>query len=230
MTTNAVSRPSAAGQDEKTILRYTFAERINHWIGALSYTYLLMTGLAFWSPYLYWLAAIVGGGTAARFSHPWAGLIFTASLFWTFKEWRGDMKIDDADRAWGKAIPDYIKNEDEKLPPVGRFNFGQKLFFWGIFYGVILLLLSGVVLWYTETLPWSLRFVRYAAILVHASVALITIGLFLIHVYMSAILEEGSFGSMINGYVTRAWAWTFHRTWYYDVIGKPPTQPSLRKE
>jgi formate dehydrogenase subunit gamma len=221
MTTNAVLRPSAARQNEETILRYTFAERVNHWIGALSYTYLLMTGLAFWSPYLYWLAAVVGGGPAARFCHPWFGLIFTASLFWTFKEWRGDMKIDDADRAWGKAIPDYIKNEDDKLPPVGRFNFGQKLFFWGIFYGVILLLLSGVALWYTETLPWSLRFVRYAAILTHASVALITIGLFLIHVYMSAILEEGSFGSMIHGCVTRAWAWTFHRIWYYQVTGKP---------
>ena len=48
------------------------------------------------------------------------------------------------------------------------------------------------------------------------------IGLFLIHVYMSTILEEGSFGSMIHGYVTRAWAWTFHRTWYYEVTGKTP--------
>jgi cytochrome b subunit of formate dehydrogenase len=70
-----------------------------------------------------------------------------------------------------------------------------------------------------SALPWSLRFVRYAAILIHASVALITIGLFLIHVYMSAVLEEGSFGSMILGWVTRAWAWTFHRTWYYQITG-----------
>ncbi len=112
------------------------------------------------------------------------------------------MKIDDADRAWGKAIPDYIENEDEKLPPVGRFNFGQKLFFWGIFYSVILLLLSGVVLWYTEDAPMESSVRALRRVLVHASVALITIGLFLIHVYMSAVLEEGSFGSMINGYVT----------------------------
>jgi formate dehydrogenase subunit gamma len=224
MTTDAVSRSSSNSQNEEKIVRYTFGERVNHWIGALSYTYLLMTGLAFWSPYLYWLAAVVGGGPTARAWHPGFGLLFTASLFWTFKEWRGDMKIDAADRAWGKAIPDYIKNEDDKLPLVGRFNYGQKLFFWGIFYSVILLLLSGVALWYTETLPWSLRFVRYAAILVHASVALITIGLFLIHVYMSAVLEEGSFGSMITGYVTRSWAWTFHRTWYYGVTGKPRPQ------
>jgi cytochrome b subunit of formate dehydrogenase len=51
-------------------------------------------------------------------------------------------------------------------------------------------------------------------------VALITIGLFLIHVYMSTILEEGSFGSMVHGNVTRAWAWTFHRKWYYQVTGR----------
>ncbi len=220
MTTGAVARPKAATQEGKVIERYTMGERINHWIGAFSYIYLLMTGLAFWSPYLYWLAVVVGGAPTARFWHPWVGLIFTASLFWTFMEWRGDMQIDDGDRAWGKAIPEYIQNQDDKLPPVGRFNYGQKLFFWGIFYGVILLLISGVGLWYTETLPWSLRYLRYAAILVHASVALITIGLFLIHVYMSAFLEEGSLGSMITGYVTRAWAWTFHRKWFFEVTGQ----------
>lgn len=216
MTTDAVSRSSAAHNDEM-IPRYTLAERANHWIGALTYTYLLMTGLAFWSPYFYWLAAVVGGGPVARSWHPWVGLIFAASVFWTFKEWRRDMQMDESDRAWAKAIPYYIENEDDKLPPVGRFNYGQKLFFWGIFYGVILLLLSGIALWYTEALPWSLRFVRYAAILIHASVALITIGLFLIHVYMSAILEEGSLTSMIHGKVTSAWAWTFHRSWYDQV-------------
>ena len=63
---------------------------------------------------------------------------------------------------------------------------------------------------------------RYIAILVHASVALITIGLFLIHVYMSTFLEEGSLGSMVQGTVTRAWAWTFHRKWYDQVTGRSP--------
>jgi len=130
MTTDAVSRPSAGHHDE-IVPRYTLVERVNHWIGALAYIYLLITGLAFWSPYLYWLAVVVGSGPVARAWHPWVGLIFTASLFWSFKQWHGDMKIDDADRAWAKAIPYYIENEDDKLPPVGRFNYGQKLFFWG---------------------------------------------------------------------------------------------------
>ncbi len=222
MSTQAVPRVRAVDPSEELIARYSLAERVNHWIGGLAYIYCLATGLAFWSPYLFWLAMVVGGGTVARFWHPWIGLLFAASVFRTFWEWHGDMRVDDDDRAWAKAMPDYIENRDEKLPPTGRFNFGQKLFFWGIFYGVILLLLSGVVLWYTESIPWSLRGLRYLAVLIHASVAMITIGLFLIHVYMSTLLEEGSFGSMIHGTVTRAWAWTFHRKWYEQVKNNPP--------
>jgi len=226
MSTNAVtSASSAANHDEETIVRYSFADRANHWIGALAYIYLIATGLAFWSPYLFWMAAVVGGGPTARFCHPWVGLLFSATLFWSFKEWRRDMVADDSDRAWSKAIPYYIKNEDEKVPAAGRFNFGQKIYFWGMVYSTILLIISGVALWYTETLPWNFRYLRYAAVLVHASVAMITIGLFLIHVYMSTIMEEGSFGSMVSGKVTHAWAWTFHRNWYYDIIGRSRPKP-----
>lgn len=220
-TTNTAQRVrTTSAFDEEPVLRYTFLERANHWVGAFTYTYCLLTGLAFWTPYLFWLATITGGGSTARMLHPLFGVFFAASLLWTFVEWRGDMAVDSDDRKWADNIDHYIKNEDDELPPVGRFNWGQKLFFWGIFYSVILLLFSGIVLWFTETVPWSLHIVRYIAILMHASVALITIGLFLIHVYMSAILEEGSFGSMIHGYVTRAWAWTFHRKWYYEVAGR----------
>src|ERR1700678_1749631 len=122
MTTDAVARPTAAGQEEKNILRYTFAERVNHWIGALSYTYLLMTGLAFWSPYMYWLAALVGGGPTARFWHPWLCLALTGSMFWMYRMWRGDMATTEADLRWKKAIKHYIENDDQNLPPEGRFN------------------------------------------------------------------------------------------------------------
>jgi formate dehydrogenase subunit gamma len=227
MSTNAVSRPTTAATafDEELITRYTLTERVNHWIGALTYIYVLMTGLAFWTPYLFWMATVVGGGATARFMHPWIGLLFTISLFITFVQWRRDMVIDDDDRKWADDIQNYIQNNDEKLPPVGRFNWGQKLFFWGMLGSIVLLLISGVGLWYVEAFPWKFHLLRYAAILVHASVALITIGLFLIHVYMSTILEEGSFGSMVHGYVTRAWAWTFHRKWYYQIAGRPRPKP-----
>ena len=48
------------------ILRYNFIERATHWVSAFSYIYLLLTGLAFWSPWLYWLAILCGGPQISR--------------------------------------------------------------------------------------------------------------------------------------------------------------------
>jgi formate dehydrogenase subunit gamma len=219
----AVSKYASA-RGRGWIQRYPFVERVNHWIGAAAYVYLLLTGLAFWSPYLYWMAALVGGGPTARFWHPWVGLIFTLSVFAMYMQWSSDMHKTEADRVWWNAIGRYVRNEDEGLPPVGKFNYGQKLWFWLIFYGVILLLLSGLGLWFTESIPWNLRFLRYAAILVHVGAALLTIGGFFIHVYMSTALEEGSFRSMIEGNVSIAWAKEFHRLWYDRIFNKATIQ------
>jgi formate dehydrogenase subunit gamma len=208
---------SALRESRREVLRYTLTERINHWIAGLSYVYCLITGLAFWSPYLYWLAAIVGGGPTARFWHPWVGVIFTISVFAMHQMWRNDMRITDADRAWKTAMKYYVENEDEKLPPIGRFNYGQKLFFWLMFYGVILLLLSGLGLWLTESIPWSLRWLRFLAVAVHVAAALATIGGFIIHVYMGTAMVRGGFTSIVRGQVTALWARTHHRLWYEQV-------------
>ena len=61
------------------VLRYNFAERLNHWIAAGSYIYLLLTGLAFWSPWLFWIALALGGGQTSRTLHPWAPLAMISS-------------------------------------------------------------------------------------------------------------------------------------------------------
>ena len=223
-----ISSPQAAGETGDRILRYTLGERVNHWIAGLSYMYLLITGLAFWSPYMFWLAILVGGGPTARFWHPWIGLLFAASVLWMYKIWRRDMVVTEADRAWQRAIIHYIRNEDEDLPPIGRFNYGQKLFFWLMFYGVILLVLSGLVLWFTESIPWSLRWLRYLAVAVHVSAALATIGGFIIHVYMGTAMVRGGFNSIIRGEVSAAWAKTHHRLWYNQVAGESPIKNPSR--
>jgi formate dehydrogenase subunit gamma len=219
-----ISSPRATSEAGDRILRYTLSERIHHWFAGLSYIYCLITGLAFWSPYLFWLAIIVGGGPTARFWHPWFGLVFTASVLWMYKIWRSDLLTTDADRAWWKASQYYIRNEDEKLPPIGRFNYGQKIFFWLMFYGVILLLLSGLVLWFVESIPWSSRWLRYLAVAVHVAAGLATIGAFIIHVYMGTAMVRGSFTSMIRGEVSSTWAKTHHRLWYEQVTKNTPGQ------
>ena len=223
-TSHVISSRRTAGETGGHILRYTFSERIHHWLAAFTYVYCLITGLAFWSPYMYWLATLVGGGATARFWHTWFGVGFTLSMFWMYKMWRRDMLTTDADRRWSKAMKYYIENEDEKLPPIGRFNYGQKLFFWLMVYGVILLLISGIGLWFVESIPWSWRWLRYLAVTVHVVAALATIGGLIIHVYMGTAMVRGGFTSIIRGEVTTTWARTHHRLWYEQVTKGTPAE------
>ena len=199
------------------ILRYTFSERLNHWITGFAYTYCLATGLAFWSPYLFWMATIVGGGPTARFWHPWLGLIYVAGSIWMLKLWLPDMTITDADHAWQKSVKYYVENQDDKLPAIGRFNWGQKIFFWVMFWGGILLLLSGLGLWFVESIP---AWLRHLSIVVHVVAALATIGGFIIHIYMGTAMVRGGFTSIVRGEVSTEWARHHHRLWYEKVTGQ----------
>jgi formate dehydrogenase subunit gamma len=196
-----------------TVLRYTLKERVVHWLAALTYAYLLLTGLAFYSPNLWWLAVVLGGGPTSRFWHPVIGLAFLLTVMWMWNAWKHDMRLTDVDRHWGRAILHYIRNEDENLPPVERFNSGQKQFFWVMFLGGCALAASGLVLWFTDALPWSLRWLRYAAVLVHVVAFLLTVAGFIVHVYMGTAVVRGGFSSVIRGEVSRAWARTHHRLW-----------------
>lgn len=201
------------------VLRYTLKERLVHWVAAGSYLYLLATGLAFWSPWMFWLAVVLGGGQVSRMLHPWAGLIFVASVIYMYAMWSNQMRFQAVDREWWKSLHHYITNEDEKMPPAGRYNAGQKLLFWSFFWAGLVLLLTGLVLWFTESLPWSMRWLRYASVILHPIAALVTIGNFMIHIYMGVFAERGAFGSVIRGDVSMAFAKRYHPGWYEEIVG-----------
>jgi formate dehydrogenase subunit gamma len=204
----------------RRILRYTYRERIMHWIAGLSYVYLMLTGLAFFTPWLYWIAIVLGGGPTSRLWHPIIGLVFTAAVLWMYSHWRADMKQTAADAEWRKTLKYYIRNQDDYEAPAGRFNLGQKQFFWIMFWGGLALLVSGVVLWFPEYIPWSVYWVRHVAILVHVIGALLTIGAFIIHFYMgTAVVREG-FSSVIRGEVSEDWVKTHHPLWLKEISGE----------
>ena len=204
------------------VLRYSFRERLMHWVAGLSYVYLLITGLAFWSPWLYGLSAITGGPTISRVLHPWAGLIFTLAVVWMDRVWSAQMRSTPHDREWWHAVKHYIRNEDDQVPAEERFNPGQKLLFWGFFWCGIVLFLTGLILWVPNWIPWSLRFLRLIAVIVHPIAALLTIALFIIHVYMGTAVERGAFSSIIRGDVSRKWAARYHRAWYDQIAARDP--------
>lgn len=85
-----------------------------------------------------------------------------------------------------------------------------------LFAGIVLLV-TGVAMWFPASLPVALRPVT---ILLHVSAALITVGAFIIHVYMGTAVVRGGFTSIIRGEVSPEWARMHHRLWYHRVTGK----------
>ena len=195
------------------VLRYGFPERLVHAVAGLSYVYLLLTGLAFWTPWLYWLAVMLGGGYLSRVLHPWVGLVFMAAVVSMYVVWRRDMRITAEDRLWRKAMGRYIRNEDASVPAAGRFNYGQKMLFWLMAWGGVALLVSGLVMWFVASVPWDLRFIRILATLVHAVAALLTIGGFIVHVYMGVAVVPGGLAAIVHGEVSEEWARRHHPMW-----------------
>lgn len=199
------------------IVRYTWVERVCHWVTAGTYLYCGLTGLGFFTPYLFWLAGMFGGAPTSRFWHPIIGLAFVAAIFWMQAMWAQDFKFIPEDREWNKKVKFYITNQDEKLPPQGRFDSGQKIFFRGMLAMAVLLPITGVILWLPERIPMNLHWLLPLVAFVHSAAALVTIGLIIIHIYMGTVIVPRSWRAITVGHVTRGWAMLHHPLWYRKV-------------
>jgi formate dehydrogenase subunit gamma len=203
--------------DPEHVSRYTFHERAVHLIVAVTCVYLVLSGLALHTPYLFWMSSVLGGAASMRLFHPFLGLFYFAFLVYMWWMWRRDVRFNQADRGWMQRMEAYITNHDDDLPPIDRWNAGQKIFFWMMMVSGIGLVASGSVLWFPEYVHWNLQWIKFLAIILHAACALVSIGGLMIHLYMGIFLVKGGFRQIITGEVTRSWANHHHRLWFERV-------------
>src|ERR1700709_930583 len=133
--------------DPVTVDRYTKGARINHWITAVSLVLLALSGLALFHPSLFFLTGLFGGGQTTRAIHPWIGVVLFFSFsglfvrFWKANLWRRE------DGTWLGRLPDVVTCHEERLPEVGKYNAGQKTVFWGMTVLILVLIVTGLVIW-----------------------------------------------------------------------------------
>lgn len=203
------------------IQRFTWVERIMHWYTAATYIYAGLSGLAFFTPNLYWIAAVLGGGPTARIWHPIFGVGFVAGIFWMHYSWSQDLKFDPPDdRVWLDNVRYYIRNEDEKLPPQGKYDAGQKIYYWVMLYASIVLILTGIVMWFPEVLTRGVHWLLPIVVFVHCVAALVTIAGVMLHIYMSVFIVPGSLTAMTEGHVSRGWAMLHAPKWYARITAR----------
>jgi formate dehydrogenase subunit gamma len=204
--------------DPVTVDRYTKSARINHWITATSLVLLALSGLALFTPSLFFLTGLFGGGQWTRALHPWIGVVLFFSFcglfirFWRANLWRRE------DGTWLARLRDVLAGNDEKLPEVGKYNAGQKAVFWGMSLLIIILITSGFVIWDQYFSQYTTVDQKRVAILIHALAAVVIICVWIVHVY-AAIWVRGTIGAMTRGRVTGGWAWRHHRKWLRELVG-----------
>ncbi|MFP3181339.1 MAG: formate dehydrogenase subunit gamma [Paraburkholderia sp.] len=195
--------------DPNLIVRYTANERTNHWITAITFVLLALSGLALFHPSMFWLTALFGGGQWTRILHPFVGLVMFVSFFILAVRFWHHNYLDRDDVQWLRQIDDVLANREEDLPEIGRYNAGQKLLFFAMVVCLFLLLCSGVVIWRRYfSFYFPIEIVRLAAV-VHAVAAFVLIVGIVVHVY-AAIWIKGSVGAMVRGTVSVGWARKHH--------------------
>jgi|ERR1700694_94354 len=196
------------------IVRHRLSSRVIHWVVAVFFLGALFTGMPIWSPVFGWMAFLFGGLSVCRWLHAWLGVAFAASMLVMFVHWMRDMKFDASDRKFN--VFEYVRFSDREDAEVGKYNAGQKFFFWMAAVTTLVITLSGIVLWWPTYFSQALRSI---SILLHD---LSFIGFFVAivgHIYLGTAAEPGTFRAMTRGTVTRPWARLHHGRWYRDVTG-----------
>ncbi len=198
------------------IERYTANERVNHWFTAITFVILAASGLALFHPSMYWLTNLLGGGTWTRILHPFVGVAMFVSFVIMVRSFWAYNKMSRTDFRWLAQWRDVLKKREDGLPEAGRYNAGQKLLFWIMLLAMILLLISGIIIWQPYFAPaFPITLVRLA-VLTHAVSAFVLILGIIVHVY-AALWVKGSIRAMTRGYVSKAWARKHHAAWYREL-------------
>ena len=202
----------------RLLRRYEDRERMNHWFSALLVILTGLSGLAFFHPSLFFLSNLFGGGAWTRILHPFMGVLAALSfLSLASRLWRANV-VTDADREWKKRMGAMLRGDKSAMPPVGKYNYGQKMVFWLMVVSLLVLLVTGVIFWRPWFAPYfPIDLLRIAALL-HSVAAVGLIASVIMHVY-AAIWVKGTTRAMTRGTVTEDWARLNHPLWHKEVTG-----------
>src|SRR3569623_743890 len=178
-----------------TVDRYTAGARLYHWITAGSLVLLALSGLALFTPSLYFLTGLFGGGQWTRTIHPWIGVVLFVSFSGLFlRFWRANLWAAE-DGTWMARLRDVLGGHEERLPEVGKYNAGQKVVFWSMSILLVTLIVSGILIWDQYFAAYSTIETKRFAVLIHALAAVTIICVWIVHVY-AAIWVRGTISAM----------------------------------
>ena len=200
----------------RKVLRFELYDRVAHWLLAVVFLFLAATGLilAFGRfAILPWLGADAFSilASASKEGHNLFGPLFIVALAWVFirfvarniPKWMDVVWLLKGGGILGRAHPS-----------AGFFNGGEKIWFWLLVLGGVLISLSGLALDFPTFMPG--RNVLVLSLVVHGAGAVLLLAAAFGHIYL-ALGVQGTLDGMTSGMVDEAWARTHHDRWAAQV-------------
>lgn len=204
----------ATSDDRRLVRRFGPTEIVYHWAQAVPYLFLVVTGAALLAHRFRPLGP--GAREALRQAHLVAGalllalpaavaivgdtraLLANAREAWT---WRRE------DLAWLWRMHLRLLVPDTPLPPVGKFNAGQKVDFMLVMVAIPTFAASGAVMWLAPgvLLAWYVHLATFAV-----CAPMLALHLFMATVHPST---RHALRGMVVGTVSREWAEHHHDAW-----------------
>jgi formate dehydrogenase subunit gamma len=221
----------SSGRSGRKIVRFSGFERFSHWLTAVSFVLLGLTGLNITFGKLILLPAIgpeafSAFAQTAKYVHNFVSFSFVLGLVLIVALWIKDNIPTRVDIDWVKQGGGFIKS---KHAPAGRFNAGEKLVFWFALGAGVAVIVSGYLLLF----PFYLTNIAgmQVAQVVHAVVAVLFVAVILAHIYIGTLGMEGAFEAMGTGEVDLNWAKEHHDQWLEDKLAQErsaerPGQPT----
>jgi len=210
----------SSGRSGRKVPRFKAVERFAHWLTAVSFVVLGITGLNItFGKHL--LLPLIGYGAfsvfseAAKYVHNFTSFAFVVGLVLIVVIFIKDNTPDKTDIEWFRQGGGFIKS---KHASARRFNAGEKLVFWGALGAGILVSASGYLLLF----PFYVTNIAgmQVAQVVHAVIAVLFVALILAHIYIGTLGMEGAFEAMWTGEVDYNWAKEHHDLWLDDDLAK----------
>ncbi|UCC55787.1 MAG: formate dehydrogenase subunit gamma [Gammaproteobacteria bacterium] len=223
-----------AGRSGERVRRYTSAEMTVHWILAITFVLLALSGLIL--IYGRWVlipllgdAGFSATATASKVIHNYGGLLFAAivpvAFFLYLKDSLFNLKVD---AKWFLRAGGYLGGEE---PSAEKVNAGQKAWYWVAMLGGFVLVASGLVLDFPNIFQQGREWLQGAHV-IHTIVAIGVIVFFFVHLYLATIGVEGALESITSGHVDANWAKQHHDLWYKELQtgqggGSASEEPSM---
>jgi formate dehydrogenase gamma subunit len=202
------------------IPRFSRFERAVHLLRLLAFVILSVSGLIMAFNLQLWQQLLFGPPQRLLDFHIWSGVVFIVTTVFGLWLWLEDAVFESHDKEWVRLLGGYLGHKGEV--PAGRFNAGQKMFYWYTAIFGIVMSITGVMLIFKSSFQLSTNCLTST---LHNLIGFFLVAGVLAHAYFGTIANPGTWRVLVDGLVPREWARHHHPNWYQALLDTGKIEP-----